>query len=161
MKHKSQLLIEQRLVENYQRYYRLAFSYLRNEADALDAVQEGACKAICNARGLKRLEYLDTWLYRIMVNESIAVLRRQSRRQECSETALETLSVQDTYENTDLFHALDALELNERTIVTLRYFEDLKLSEIADIVQLPLSTVKSKLYRAMNKLKKALAEEES
>ena len=161
MKPNIQRLVEQRLIDQYQRYYRLAFSYVRNEADALDAVQEGACKAISSCGKLRETRYLDTWLYRIMVNEAVSVLRRRSRQggEDETEAALALVSVQDQYEETDLFQALDTLEVLDRTIVTLRYFEDLKLSEIAEVVQQPLSTVKSRLYRAMDKLRTILAEE--
>ena len=159
MRHNPQLLIEQRLVQNYQRYYRLAFSYVRNEQDALDAVQEGAYKAILNSGKLRKAECLDTWLYRIMVNEALTILRKRDK-EDSEETALATLTVQDRYEDTDLLRALDQLEPLDRTIVTLRYFEELKLNQIAEITQQPLSTVKSRLYRAMEKLRKNMAEEE-
>lgn len=160
MKQTIELLIEQRLIENYQRFYRLAFSYVRNEQDALDAVQEGAYKAILNSGKLKNSTYLDTWLYRIMVNEAISILRKRGREVEDEEASLAALAIQDRYEETDLFRALDALDTEDRTIVTLRYFEDLKLGQIAEIMECPLSTVKSRLYRAMDKLKQALADKE-
>ena len=152
-------LIEQRLLEQYPRFYRLAYSYLKNEADAQDAVQDAACKALRSWNTLKEPKYLDTWLYRIVVNHSVTLLRSRNRWSE-DETALETLSVEDHYENTDLLRALDALDETERTIVTLRYFEELKLSEVAEVVQMPLSTVKSRVYRALEKLRDVLKEED-
>lgn len=160
MKQATELLIERHLIQNYQRFYRLAFSYLKNEADALDAVQEGAYKAILNSGKLRNPAYLDTWLYRIMINESISILHRRGRENIDEEAALAALAVQDRYEDVDLLRALDKLELEDRTIVTLRYFEDLKLSQIAEITAHPLSTVKSRLYRAIDKLKRILTEQE-
>ncbi len=151
-------LIEQRLLEQYPRFYRLAYSYLKNEADAQDAVQDAACKALRSWKTLREPKYLDTWLYRIVVNQSVTLLRAKSRWGG-DETELENLSVEDRYENTDLLRALDALETTDRTIVTLRYFEELKLSEVAEVVQMPLNTVKSRLYRALEKLRNALKEE--
>ena len=61
--------VEQLLLENYDRYYRLAFSYVHNSYDAGDIVQNGAYKAIRNSGSLKNQEYAATWLYRIMLNE--------------------------------------------------------------------------------------------
>ena len=61
--------IEELLLENYNRYYRLAYSYVHNEADAADIVQNGAYKAIRNSDSLKNVEYAQTWIYRIMLNE--------------------------------------------------------------------------------------------
>ena len=60
---------------------------------------------------------------------------------------------EDTYEDVDLKAALDKLSPEEKAIVELRYYEDLKLEEIAEIVNENVSTVKSRLYRCMKKLR--------
>lgn len=64
-------LVEEMLITNYAKYYKLAYSYVRNENDAQDIVQEGAYKAILNCGSLKENAYLDTWIYRIMINEAL------------------------------------------------------------------------------------------
>jgi RNA polymerase sigma-70 factor (ECF subfamily) len=150
--------MEDRLLEQYPRFYRLAYSYLKNEADAQDAVQNGACKALKSARSLKEPQYMDTWLYRIMVNEALTLLRARQRWTQ-DEEALEQQSAEDRYEDIDLKRAVEALGEPDRTIVTLRYFEELKLSEVAEVVQMPVNSVKSRLYRALNRLRTALKEE--
>ena len=53
MKNSRELLVEKILIENYEKYYRLAFSYVHNEADAMDIVQEGACKAMLKGKAEK------------------------------------------------------------------------------------------------------------
>ena len=58
----------------------------------------------------------------------------------------------------DLKNALDTLQEEEKAIITMKYFEDKKLEEIAEILEENLSTVKSKLYRSMKKLKIRLAQ---
>ena len=60
---------------------------------------------------------------------------------------------EDKYENVDLQKAIDSLEKEDRAVVVLRYFEDMKLEDIAVILNENLSTVKSRLYRSMKKLK--------
>ena len=55
-------VIEKILIENYCRYYNLALSYVHNEADALDIVQEGAYKAFLKAETLRDEEYASTWI---------------------------------------------------------------------------------------------------
>jgi RNA polymerase sigma-70 factor (ECF subfamily) len=65
---------------------------------------------------------------------------------------------EDTYENTDLQKAINTLEKKDRAVVVLRYFEDLKLEEIAEVLEENLSTVKSRLYRSMKKLRMELEE---
>lgn len=144
-------VVEQLLLSNYNKYYRLACSYVHNDADAGDIVQNGAYKAILNSKKLKSVEYAETWIYRIMMNEIFA------RYREKETTSLEEISFEwgkeDQYENFDLRKAIQSLDKEDRTVVVLRYFEDMKLEDIAVILEENLSTVKSRLYRSMRKLK--------
>ena len=65
-----------------------------------------------------------------------------------------TESVQtETEDTTDLRNALEKLSPEERIVIVLRYFEDMKLEEIAAVCEESLSTVKSRLYRTLKKLK--------
>ena len=130
---------EQVLIEKYDRLYRLAYSYVYNEDDALDIVQESACKAICQCNSLKDPSKLYSWICRIVVNTTMDLLR--SRKKE------------DVYQETDLKNALESLEPQNRTIVVLRYCEDMKLEDIALAVNENLSTVKTRLYRSLKKLR--------
>lgn len=160
MKTDIQTLVSQRFIHNYPRFYRLAYHYLGQEADAQDAVQEAAYKAILKCRSLRSPEWIDTWLYRIVINESLSILRKK-RRQTDGNTVLEQIPVQDQYQDLDLREAIAQLDTLDQTIITLRFFEELKLDQIAAITRQPLSKVKSRLYRAMKKLKLSLTEEEA
>ena len=71
-------LVEQILLERYNQYYRLAYRYAHNEADAFDIVQNGAYKAIRSSHTLKEPQYAQTWVYRIMLNECFQHLKRPS-----------------------------------------------------------------------------------
>lgn len=62
---------EQILIDNYEKYYRLAYSYTRTQEDALDVVQESAYKAIRDCNKVENPNYISTWIYRIVVNTSI------------------------------------------------------------------------------------------
>lgn len=153
--------IESLILDNYERYYKLAYSYVHNEADALDIVQEGAYKAILRCETLKDSSFANTWIYRIMLNEIFLFCRRNKQiTMEDYETL--NLSQEDfSYEKEKdimLQEALNNLPDKEKAIVELRYFEDLKLEEISDILGENLSTVKSRLYRALDKLKVSMAE---
>ena len=66
---KKEQAVERALTEGYEKYYRLAYSYVHNEADALDIVQEAAYKAILKSDSLKEPQYVETWVYRIVINE--------------------------------------------------------------------------------------------
>ena len=134
---------EQILTENYERYYRLAYSYMRNEDDALDVVQESAYRAIRDCRKVRNKDYLSTWIYRIVVNTALDMLRRKKKEN----------ITEDQYQDLELRTVLNQLDDKSRTIILLRYFEDLKLEDIADIVGDNLNTVKARLYRSLKKLR--------
>lgn len=69
----------QRLQSDKARYYRIAYSYVKNEQDALDIVGDATCKALLNLRSLKNPEYFGTWMTRIVINCALDQLRRSSR----------------------------------------------------------------------------------
>lgn len=148
-------LIRNILLENYESYYRLAFSYVHQEADAMDIVQEGAYKAMLKADTLREEGFAGTWVYRIMINEAKEYLRKN--RRDYVELDENLASAQGHYKDMDLEKALDKLQEPEKTLIILRYFEDKQLSEIAEILQENLSTIKSRLYRTLRKLREEIA----
>ena len=151
--------IEEILLANYDRYYRLAYSYVHNDADAGDIVQNGAYKAIKNSQTLRKDEYAATWVYRIMLNE----IFRFCKKEKGKVVSLEEIPIEegkeDVYQDFDLYLALDSLSKEDKAVVELRYFEDRKLEEIAEILNKNVNTIKSRLYRSMKKLKIKLEEE--
>ncbi len=153
--HNIEQLIADHVMAYKENYYRLAYSYVKNTQDALDVVQESIYKALSAKNSLDNTAYLKTWFYRIIVNTAIDFLRRRKKLALAEEDVLINMdngSV-DLYQDIDLKQALDALPANYRTIIVLRYFEDLKLEEIAIILDENVNTVKSRLYRALKKLR--------
>ena len=138
-------------MENYDRYYHLAYSYTHNEADAQDIVQNGVYKAIFYSDKLENIEYAKTWIYRIMLNETFDLLKKQ-RGSSLDELAFET-GKEDLYVDIDLQRALNSMSKEDKAVIELRFFEDLKLSEIAEILGENISTIKSRLYRGLKKMK--------
>ena len=135
---KQEDLIEQNLIENYSRYYRLAYSYVKNESDAMDIVQEAAYKAIYKSDTLKNEEYVGAWICRIVINEAYNILRKKQKEDYPSQEM--DLSQEDCYEDLDLLQAIQKLKEEEQTIIYLRYYEGKQLDEIAEITQEKLST---------------------
>lgn len=154
---KKEKIVEELLLSNYDQYYRLAYSYVHNDADAGDIVQNGAYKAIKNSGELQKEEYASTWLYRIMLNE-IFRLCGQKKTEELPADA-EKAQTEDCYEDIDLKRALFELPDEERIIVELKYFEDMKLDDIATILNENVNTIKTRLYRSLKKLRIRLEEE--
>lgn len=155
-------MVEQAILENYNQYYRLAYRYVHNEEDASDIVQDGAYKALKSSHTLKNPEYVQTWVYRIMLNRCFQYLKKpKSVSYDALQDAggIEIDYAEDQYANIDLQKAIDALPDRDKAIVILRYFEDKKLDEIAEILGESVNTVKSRLYRCMKKLRGMLSEE--
>ncbi|MGE5678919.1 MAG: sigma-70 family RNA polymerase sigma factor [Pseudomonadota bacterium] len=143
------------VVMNRESIYRLAYSYVKNTEDALDIVQESIYKAISSKASLKEPEYIRTWFYRIVVNTSLDLLRKQKRLVVVDDEAMASLDtgMSDDYRDFDLHRALDDLPDNYRSIIVLRYFEDLKIEEVAEILNENISTVKTRLYKSLQKLR--------
>lgn len=150
-KKSKEKIIEELLLNNYNQYFRLAYSYVHNDDDAADIVQNGAYKAIKNSSSLKEESYAATWLYRIMLNETFTFFKQ--RKIESIDSVTEEPGSEDNYEDIDLKRALEKLPEEERMIVELKYFEELKLEEIAAIMDENVNTIKSRLYRSIRKLK--------
>lgn len=149
----KEALVQECLIANYEKYYRIAYSYTFQEQDALDIVQEGAYRAILKSSSLKNPVYVDTWICRIVMNEAVRFLEKYRGRTEPMEQVPEE-GAEDERKDLDLQNALLKLSEEERRIVVLRYFEEEKLENIAAAMDLKVSTVKSRLYRAVEKLKK-------
>ena len=152
--------IEERLLENYDQYDRLAYSYVHNDADAGDIVQNGAYRAIKNSSTLKRNEYAATRVYRIMLNEIFRFCENEKGKAVSLDEVQTEEGKEDVYKDFDLYSALDSLSKEDKAVVELRYFEDKKLEEIARIMDENVNTIKSRLYRSMKKLRAKLDSEE-
>ncbi len=154
MGNKNEAVINELLLTNYDKYYRIAYGYVHNETDALDIVQESAYKAIYHSDRLKKAEFADTWICRIVINEAMEFFRKNSRNY--VEMDISDTGKEEKYTDIDLQRAIDRLSPEEKKVVLLRYFEDMSLNQVAEIVGENLNTIKSRLYRALDKLKISL-----
>lgn len=139
---------------NQNTFYRLAYSYVKHQDTALDIVQESIYKALTSVNSLKNPEYIKTWLYRIIVNTSISYIRKNKRIIVTDEVP-EVIQYDDVHfaDKLYLYAALDRLDEKHKTVIVLRYFEDLKIEEIAKITECNVNTVKTRLYAGIRKLK--------
>ncbi len=148
--------------EHQSDFYRLAFSYVHDQDAALDVVQEALEKALRGLGGLRQPEYMRTWFYRILVNESLTSLRRRKHEVLPLPELLDSLPARegrDSAETLDLYAAIDKLEPKLKTVVMLRFFEDMKFSEISLVTGTNINTVKSRLSAALRRLRLSIEEE--
>lgn len=151
---------EQELIEliksNQEKYYRVAFSYVKNNEDALDIVHDAIVKALQKVHGLRNRAYLETWFYRILINESISFIRKRKPvlyPDALPEAQLSAAEAVEPEEYMTLYAAIDHLSPKLKTVIILRFFEDMKFDEIAEITGAKLSTVKARVYKALKILK--------
>lgn len=123
----------------------------------MDIVQESAYRVIRDLDKLKERKYLSTWIYRIVINTAIDTLRKK-KRETVSYEDIEIVH-EDQYKEEDPLEILNVLEDKDRALVILKYLEDWKLEEISEALDMNISTVKSRLYRALKKLKGILEPE--
>lgn len=150
--------LENYIMTHQESIYRLAYSYVKNPEDALDIVQDSIIKAISSVKLLKDSQSMKTWVYRIVVNTALDFLRKQKRLVVVDDETLnayiaESASGVDEYSDLDLAKAVDELSPMELTRIVLRYYEDLKIEEVAFILKENVSTTKSRLYRTLKKLR--------
>lgn len=135
--------------------YKMAYVYMKNENDALDVVQETIARAYSNIKTVKEEQYFRTWLMRILINTAVEMLRRNSKvillENELGETQVTDLLIEDKL---DLLTAIEQLEEKYKTVIMLRFYQDLAVKEIADFLNCPEGTVKTNIHRGIQKLKK-------
>ncbi|GIO27951.1 RNA polymerase sigma factor SigV [Ornithinibacillus bavariensis] len=151
---KQEKIIAEYVMQNKESFYRLAYSYVQNRDDALDIVQDSIQKAI-TAGTLKDIQAVKSWFYRIVVNTSLDFLRRRKKVTVLDDTTIQlhSPSHEDHYHDMDLEQALNSLPIQYRSVVVLRYFEDLKIEDVAEILELNINTAKTRLYKALKILR--------
>lgn len=147
------------IIDNQEKFYRLAFSYVHNQEDALDVVQNAIYKALEHYKELKNENAVNTWFYRILVNESLLFLRQRKEELFQEDEVIEIPYYEKEYDKEDdLYDRINHLDEELQNIIKLRFFEELSLKEISDIMDMNLNTVKAKLYRGLKLLKQNILE---
>ncbi|WP_181151008.1 sigma-70 family RNA polymerase sigma factor [Paenibacillus sp. PCH8] len=145
------------LMELHQsRLYRIAYAYLHNEGDALEAIQESTFRAFRKLKKLKEPSYFGTWLIRILLNYCADERKRKSRYSHSPVTEVQETGSWDRPADPDLAVAVSSLDRDCKPIIIMSYFEGFSLTEVADILEIPTGTVKSRLHRALGQLRDQL-----
>jgi RNA polymerase sigma-70 factor (ECF subfamily) len=167
------------LDELFRRYrqpaYRVAFRLLGNEADALDAVQEGFVKALTHLQGFEGRSSFKTWLLRVVSNAALDLGRQRGRRETLSLDAAQAREVGSGADANLLTHdaaasgleradlrallddALATLSAAQRQTFVLHVDAELSYREVADALGISIGTVMSRLFYARQKLRAYLS----
>ena len=155
------------LVVKYQRpIYNAAFWILRSADDAKDVAQVVFMKAAEHLEAFDSQRRFFSWIYRIAVNESLNLLRRNGHEEALDDQvdlpdgddANPESRFSDVEQSRLIQRALMGLSANDRTILTLRHFSELSYQEIAGVLEIDEKTVKSRLFEARHRLRNALKE---
>ncbi|MDZ5472182.1 sigma-70 family RNA polymerase sigma factor [Bacillus sp. 31A1R] len=142
--------------------YRIAYCYLHNEHDSMDAVCNAMEKAFTKLNQLREPKYFKTWFLKIVINESNQILRSRQQVVELDVKQFENLPSKATPEkNEDLEELLNSVEPTERSMIYMKYYLGYSLEEISRVTDTPLSTVKTKIYRNLKQLREKLVQREA
>jgi RNA polymerase sigma-70 factor (ECF subfamily) len=158
--------------------FRTARAILRDDAEAEDALQEAYLQAYHALPGFRAESRFSTWMVRIVANEALARLRKETRRAQIvpiqsadatpglaelvDDTPMNDHRPEPSAERAELRRLLeaqiDALPDAYRTVFMLRAVEELPVEEVATVLQVPEATVRTRFFRARSLLREALAQ---
>ena len=154
--------------------YNIAFRMLQDREDAADATQEIFLLAYKGIRRFRQDSKFSTWLYRIAINHCVTRVRQRpsgihlSLDDNAVEKPAEQLAVAESQagellrleQQHRLLTALSHLQTEQQAVIELKFFQEMTFEEIAQALDVPLSTIKSRLYTGLESLKTRLGERE-
>ena len=152
------------LVQNSKyKMYKVAMAILKNDDDACDAIQEALLSAYKNFYSLREPQYFNTWITRILINKCYDIIN-QKKKIAFLNKELELdgdASYYDRYKEESIVeNVLNQIDSDLKTVTLLYYYNEFQIDEIAEILNIPVGTVKSSLSRAREKIYAILKREE-
>jgi RNA polymerase sigma-70 factor (ECF subfamily) len=155
----DKLALQQLLKQEKDKLYRMAYTYVTNEEDALEVFQQTVLKAIESIHQLREPIYFSTWLTRICINSAIT-MRKKKKKLVMMDAVVERLVgnelSEDLAQRLDVADALSKLPEKYKTTLLLRFYQDFSVKQIAHILDCPEGTVKSNIHRGLSILKQNL-----
>ncbi|WP_309252370.1 sigma-70 family RNA polymerase sigma factor [Paenibacillus spongiae] len=143
--------------------YRTAYVYVKSQEDALDVVQETAYRSYKSIATVAQPQYFKTWLIKIAISCAIDLLRRRKKVVRLKQEHYEAIAHgehEDIPLSLSLKSLIDALDEEEKNVIMLRFYYDYTIRETAEMLDIPLGTAKTLLYRALKKLRIRAEEED-
>lgn len=149
------------ILEEKDNYYKLAFVYMRNEEDSLDVIQDMIIILYKEISKLKKLDSFYSWSKTILVN----LCKKELKLKKKNESFIKELEIEHkNLENKEellgvedkiyLSKLIEKLNEKQKEVIKLRYYLDYSYEEITIILDIPLGTVKSRINKGLNKIKK-------
>ena len=144
---------------NKRKLHSIAVAYLKDENDALEAIQETTCRAYTKLAKLKEPKYFQTWLIRILIRCCIDEQKRKRKMMPLFQVTEPLAADLELDFKMSMEMAINLLAPKLRHIIILKYYEDMTLSEIANLLEKPEGTVKTWLNKALKELRMHLSKE--
>lgn len=144
-------------------FYKIAWAYVQNHDDIEDIFENTIIHAYMHIKDLKNEHFFKTWITSILINECRKVLKDKKRIETRENLEMKKVFDEKNYNtdySIDLILALRGLESIFKEPIILKYFGGYSQEEIAKLLNIPLGTVKSRIYRGIKLLKKYLIKEE-
>ncbi len=169
---KKTSLFENYINENIDAAYRFAYTYAKNKEDAEDILNESVVKALRSINSLEDIlnesvvkalrsinslrdpEKIKPWFYRIIANTALTHIKSRQKIVYLEYEDMENLdSVTDDYSNLNFNELIEKLDPKYKSIIVLRFFENMTIQEVASVLDLNENTVKTRLYKALKMLR--------
>jgi len=155
--------IKSQVQHSRKKLFQAAYSWCHDHALAEDLVQDAMLKALSSKSELQHSRYLDTWLFRILLNTWHDYLKQKKEVEDFDDFVFSSISdVENDYFTGELISRvrkeISILPISLREVITLTDFSEFSYQQVADIMGIPVGTVMSRLYRARRVLQKSLLE---
>ncbi|WIV17594.1 sigma-70 family RNA polymerase sigma factor [Paenibacillus polygoni] len=160
----EEAFVERMSVDKH-KLYGIAYSYMLNQQDALDAVQETVSKVWAKRKSLKQPEYFTTWVIRILIR--VCMDEQKKKRREVPTAAsymgydavLAPQSV-DSDHKLDMEKRIRKLQPKYRMVIVLKYYRDLTIPDIAELMDKPEGTIRTWLHKGLKQMRTEMLDEE-
>lgn len=135
--------------------YGIAFAYMRNETDALEAVQETVCRVWQKRHTLRNERLFSTWMVRILIRICLDAHKKRKRERPVAvgKNDYGTVTHSGSEDKLDMERRLDRLPARYRMIIVLKYYRDMTIAEIAELTGKPSGTIKTWIHKALKQLR--------
>lgn len=146
------------------RLYGIAYSYMRNEADALEAVQETVCRVWVKRKALREPKYFTTWMTRILITVCMDERKKQRRERVTADDEMKHETTEGSWDEKDIKidmgERVKGLPNPYRMVVVLKYYRDMTITDIAELLEKPDGTIRTWLNKGLKLLRVDIYEEE-
>lgn len=150
---------ERAFKRNNKRLFLIALSFTANQYDAEEILQNSFIKLLKEKTAFENNEHVDKWLTSVTVNESKNLLKSAFRKKSADFEEYNSTYFFESEKSEDLFNAVMSLPKKLRTVIHLFYYEDMPIKDIADMLNIKQSAVKTRLCRAREQLKIKLGDD--